>query len=486
MNGIKLETSLRARSVLGYRRAIRTATPPILRKASSTTENASHVCDVCIVGGGIVGTALASALSTSSLKVALIEAGNLFQIPENNGNTYSNRVSSLTGSTIRFLKQIDAWNAIEANRSTPYRTMQVWDAIGKGKIQFNAPPGEEAIAHIVENNHLQAALVSTLTASQQTKIFNQSKVNSIVSGPLKHGGYGWPVVRLEDGRTIQSRLLSFAKVGADGANSRVRTFAEIDSNGWDYAQMGLVATLRLVPTDKGNDTAWQRFLPSGPIALLPLDNEHSSLVWSIPPKLAPLLRSLPEREFAEIVNVAFTGSWPDLQFLTSQIGDDGSASANFVEEARWSRKRAAIGEPKPPTIVGVQHKSRASFPLRLRNSESYAKSRVALIGDAAHSVHPLAGQGLNLGIADAESLAEVIKEGIEVGQDLGHIHLLENYTRARFTSNLAMMKSIDSIGKLFGTENGPVVTLRSFGLDVTNSMGPIKDRIMNFAGRSII
>ncbi|TPX69756.1 hypothetical protein SpCBS45565_g02209 [Spizellomyces sp. 'palustris'] len=458
----------------------------------------SHICDVCIVGGGTVGTALACALASSpaasSLKVALVEAGDLYRPLNAQEGIYSNRVSSLTQGTVGLLQEpfperpqdLQVWERIEASRRLPYKKMQVWDAIGKGKIGFDAATiGADYIAYIVENNHLQAALVERLQeAENSVSVFNRAKVQSIMTEEGK-GTTGWPIVQLEDGRTIQSRLL----VGADGANSKVRTFAGIDSIGWDYSQMGVVATLKLAPGVE-NDTAWQRFLPTGPIALLPLNNGHSSLVWSITPTLASRVCSLPEAEFVELLNAACSSPWADVQYLCAQISPDGKPLVDFKEESTWGRQREAAYDPSsqpiPPQVVGVQTGSRAAFPLRLRNSEFYVKSRVALIGDAAHTVHPLAGQGLNLGLADAESLAQSITDGLQVGQDIGHIHLLEKYAQSRYLPNLAMMKAIDSIGRLFGTDLGPVAALRSFGLNLTNSLSPVKAQIMRYAGRSLI
>ncbi|KAJ3012346.1 putative ubiquinone biosynthesis monooxygenase [Thoreauomyces humboldtii] len=362
--------------------------------------------------------------------------------------------------------------------------MHVWDSVGKGQIRFDTPLGEDAVAHIVENNHLQAALANRVAQAPQIAIYNRARVreigNSTTGGPRP-----WPLVHLEDGRTIESRLL----VGADGGNSSVRTFAGIDSIGWDYAQKGLVATLEIQANGTGNATAWQRFLPSGPIALLPLDATHSSLVWTVPPNLAAKLTSLPPASFAHLVNAALTSPWEDVKFLCSQIGDAGEPLLDFEAEMTWGQTRPdaiheARRDPRPPRVISVRDASRAGFPLKLRNSEAYVKSRVALIGDAAHTIHPLAGQGLNLGLADAERLAAVIAEGITVGQDIGHVHLLENYARGRYLPNLAMLKGVDAIGKLFGTESGAVATVRSLGLDLVDRLTPVKTKIMDFAGRN--
>lgn len=202
------------------------------------------------------------------------------------------------------------------------------------------------------------------------------------------------------------------QIGADGAQSSVRSYAGIDSIGWDYGQMGIVATLRVEDSVNGNHTAWQRFLPTGPVALLPvgifedfslfqrlqtsyesvmqtqLNDTHSSLVWTITPKLAPLLCSLPAKDFTALLNAALTLPWKDVEFLCTQISKDGAPQVDFAVEIAWARERVGtramnVGRKEkftPPTVSEVVEKSRAAFPLRLRNSENYIADRVALIG----------------------------------------------------------------------------------------------------------
>ncbi|KAI8823007.1 uncharacterized protein EV422DRAFT_523003 [Fimicolochytrium jonesii] len=481
----------------------------VIRQYSATTKLSTpaspFVCDVCVVGGGIVGTALASAIArpgrtSSALKVALIEAGDLYRKPATEPGVYSNRVSSITNTTFQFLEDLGVWDTISSDRRRPYYTMKVWDAIGSGQITFDASEGLPAgipvdpIAQIVENTHLQAALVNGLKEKTQVHVYNNAKVERI-SVEAQAGGGGeskaskaiqWPIVQLADGRTIQTRLL----VGADGANSSVRSYAGIDSIGWDYGQMGIVATLAVDSHASGNPSAWQRFLPTGPVALLPLSDTHSSLVWTVSAKLAPLLCSLPSKDFTALLNAALTLPWKDVEFLCSQISKEGVPLVDFDAEVSWSHERLATNQAarvrrkatfKPPGVLSVVEKTRAAFPLRLRNSENYIGDRVALIGDAAHTVHPLAGQGLNLGLADAELLADVLADALDVGSDIGHPHVLQNYSRGRYLPNLVMMKSIDSIGKLFKTENALIAKVRSAGFNVVDALGPLKRGIVGFA-----
>ncbi|KAI9204565.1 uncharacterized protein BJ171DRAFT_424072 [Polychytrium aggregatum] len=444
--------------------------------------------DICIVGGGNVGSSLACALATSpytqSLKIALIEAGDLLKRPSDDPNVRSNRVSSITPASQRFLAEVGAWEAIDPARRHRFSKMQIWDSNSSGLVNFDSKEaGLEQIAWIVENNHIQAALASVITDhSSAITLFNQRKVASISKAASEGDGAAvdaWPQVQLDDGTTLWARLL----VGADGGNSKVREFAQIESIGWDYNQKGVVATLELEDHTDANETAWQRYMPTGPIALLPLGPGYSSLVWSIAPDLANRIIALPPREFLELVNAAFHNPLQDIQFLISQIQPDGKTTCDFEAEAWWGRERAQASldnrashtEGKlPPRIVSVAEKSRAGFPLKLRNSVRYVDDRVALIGDAAHTIHPQAGQGLNLGFSDAQSLYRTIKDGVQTGQDIGRIHALLPYAQERYVPDLAMLLAVDRIGKLFGDECEVVRGARAFGLGATNTVSPIK------------
>ncbi|CAG8687014.1 11666_t:CDS:2, partial [Acaulospora colombiana] len=206
------------------------------------------------------------------------------------------------------------------------------------------------------------------------------------------------------------------RVGADGLNSVVRSFTNIESLGWDYNAHAIVATLHVDPLIE-NATAWQRFLPTGSVAMLPLENDSFN------------------------------------------IGDEFEWRHNV--ESREAKSRL------PPLVLGVQKKSRAMFPLRMRNSESYVKERVVLVGDAAHTIHPLAGQGLNQGLEDVQCLAKVIEHGIITGQDI-------DYSSARYFSNVLMLGAVDKLHKLFGTKLAPIVLARSLGLRIVNNIEPLK------------
>ncbi|KAI9242653.1 MAG: hypothetical protein BYD32DRAFT_402981 [Podila humilis] len=466
----------------------------------------------------------ASGKATGTQKIALIEAFDLSNHInwKPRADQYSNRVSSLTPKSVAFLKRIGVWSELDSSRIAACNGMQVWDGVSGARITFDAahsndrstflqqvfadapppPPSSGAteqgdqspLAWMTENLHVQYGLQKQMLAHKnrgvQLDIFEKTKVQGI-NQPSSTDISEWPVITLDNGKKLQTRLL----VGADGVNSPVRSFAKIESLGWDYSQFGLVATLEVdhsfsTALDQGKGVAWQRFLPTGPIAMLPLNNGYASLVWSTSPKIAQDLKKLPAQDFCAVVNAAFHASPADLEYLYRSIGPDGQPQVDFQKEIEW---RASVQElesqavahrskdAKPPKVVAVQENTRAPFPLRMRNSNSYVEDRVVLVGDAAHTVHPLAGQGLNQGLADVECLARVIEQSLLSGSDIGNIHSLTPYSSERFLPNLAMLGTVDKLSKLYNTDFGPVVWARSLGLTAVDNMGPIKTEIMRFA-----
>ncbi|CAG8507156.1 13046_t:CDS:2, partial [Dentiscutata heterogama] len=328
---------------------------------------------------------------------------------------------------------IGVWENINHERVRPFKDMQVWDGISNARIRFNSDDSipinksAKALAWIIENHNIQHAILTKLA---------QSKDNNF-------------------------DFLENTTIGADGINSVVRSFANIESLGWDYNARAVVATLQ-VDSLIENGTAWQRFLPTGPIALLPICK-------------------LPSNKFIHLVNSAFHLRIADLEYLYSQLENN---EIDFAKEFEWRQsieKKSNTGNNSigtfPPLILDVQEKSRAEFPLKMRNAESYVKERIALIGDAAHTIHPLAGQGLNQGLADVQSLVKVIEHGVVTGQDLGNIQLLKNYSSDRYLSNLIMLGVVDKLHKLFGNDFAPIVLMRSLGLQVINNLEPVKKNI---------
>lgn len=446
--------------------------------------------------------------------MALVEAQDLsklraWDLPP---GKYSNRCSSLTPSSANFLDSIGAWSHLRRRRVQPFHEMQVWDGVSGARIEFDwgttaatgspaAAAGEHGadgwdasssrtIAYMVENLNLTSALLRRMEELGGVSVFDGARVEDI--------GYGektpemdmsqWPVISLSGGRQLWARLL----VGADGANSPVRTFAGIEARGWDYERHGVVATLKLgdargvkamtfAHTD-GRETAYQRFLPTGPVAALPLPDNHATLVWSTTPEKAAVLKSLTPTDFVAMVNAAFRLSPTDLEYMHT-------LSAGQADELAWRLEHTApmtaaerenpLAIPLP--VVGVQEGTVASFPLRMRHADSYVGERWALVGDAAHTVHPLAGQGLNAGQGDVESLSRALSAAVERGQDLGCRLALEPYESERYAANHVVLGVCDKLHKLYSIEWAPAVAVRSLGLGVVNASRPLKDFVMRQA-----
>lgn len=355
--------------------------------------------------------------------------------------------------------------------------MQVWDGVSDARIEFDwgGGPGQ-TIAYMTENLNITSGLLGRLDELGGVSVFENTRVESIAFGEDKDGLNlsEWPVIQLANGQRLWARLL----VGADGANSPVRSFAGIEARGWDYGRHGVVATLQLEGEGWGGDDtkiAYQRFLPTGPVAMLPMPGNHSTLVWSTTPERASRLKSLSATDFSALVNAAFRLSPVDLDYLHSQ----GSGQA---EEVSWRLQHTSL-QPKaiPQSVVGVQEGTVASFPLKLRHADTYIAERVALVGDAAHTIHPLAGQGLNQGQGDIQSLAKTIEYAVSHGQDIGTQMSLESYNADRYAANHVVLGVCDKLHKLYSVGSGPLVPLRSLGLKAINAMRPVKDFFMNQA-----
>lgn len=420
---------------------------------------------------------------TSHLRVALVEAQDLartksWTLPP---DRFSNRCSSLTPSSALFLDQIGAWRHLERDRVQAYQEMQVWDGVTGARIEFDwaagtAPAAGTTIAYMNENLNLTSGLLKRLEELGGVSVFDSAKVERIAYGEETEDMdlREWPVVHLSGGRQLSARLL----VGADGANSPVRSFAGIEARGWDYNRHGVVATLQMEGEGWGGDhskIAYQRFLPTGPVAMLPLPGNYSTLVWSTTPSNAALLKSLSAKDFIAMVNAAFRLGPTDLEYMHTQ-------EAGQAEEYSWRLEHTPFDHRAvPQTAMGVQEGTVASFPLKLRHADTYIAERVALIGDAAHTIHPLAGQGLNQGQGDVQSLAKTIEYAVSHGQDIGVTMSLEPYVSERYAANHLLLGVCDKLHKLYSVGSGPLVPLRSVGLNAVNALGPLKTFFMNQA-----
>ncbi len=383
--------------------------------------------DVVIVGAGIVGAALACALGGTGLRIALVEARQPARAwPEHSRDL---RVSAITPGSMQVLSALGVWPVIAA-QAQPFHAMQVWDAAGDGAIHFDSVDIDtDQLGCIVENRVLQCALLERVT--QYANI--EWRCPESISGVE----FGEDQARLQTaaGNTLHARLV----VGADGPDSGIRQLAGISTHGWAYAQSALVVNVKTGQSHQ--DTAWQRFLPGGPLAFLPLTDGYSAVVWSLPTDEAERLRVLDEDAFVRELEAAFE----------SRLGGI------------------------------VQAGPRACFPLRLLWAERTAQARLALIGDAAHTVHPLAGQGVNLGIMDVAVLAEVIADAHARHKDIGALSVLRRYERWRKGDVLATGAALEGLHRLFGSTRTPVRWARNAGLTLADALGPLKNLIMRHA-----
>ncbi|KAF7201877.1 ubiquinone biosynthesis monooxygenase COQ6, mitochondrial [Nothobranchius furzeri] len=436
-----------------------------------------EVYDVIISGGGMVGSAMACSLgmdpNLTGKRILLLEAGHK-KVMEKVPDAYSIRVSSISPGSATLLSGIGAWEHITKMRCKPYKRMQVWDACSDALITFDKEDLLDEMAYIVENDIIVAAITKQLdTLPDNVQVKYRSKVVKY-TWPVFHrtaDAVPWVQVTLASGQTLQTKLL----IGADGPNSMVRQELGIPTVKWNYDQSAVVAVLRLSePTE--NNVAWQRFLPTGPIAMLPLSDTESSLVWSTSPELAEELLELEEESFVDAVNSAF---W------NNENHSDLIETASSLFRGALSTMTPSAGSPRqlPPSVAGIGPKSRVMFPLGMGHASEYIRQRVALIGDAAHRVHPLAGQGANLGFGDVACLTQLLSQAAFDGKDLGAIQHLLEYETERQRHNLPMMAAIDLMKRLYSTNAAFVVLLRTFGLQATNMLPALKEQIMAYASK---
>ena len=389
--------------------------------------------DVLIVGAGVAGLSLATALGRSGLRVTVIDGASRPALsPEGREvGDWDLRVSALTPASVRFLETLGAWSGIPGDRTAPYTGMQVWDAQGSGRIAFDSVEADSPyLGHIVENRLTLGALLQCAESCPGVDILWNHGLESMALAPA-----GWEVC-CEGGATIRASLT----VGADGARSRVRELAGIPTREWSYRQSAIVGTVALESTHK--DTCWQAFLDTGPLALLPLaDEDKVAIVWSLDDCQHEQIAALSDAHFLAAFNRA--------------LGGDA------------------------PVAVGVG--PRASFPLRQSHAIDYVEQSLALVADAAHSIHPLAGQGINLGLSDVRVLAEELTAGVGSGLPVASATLLKRYQRQRKTENLAMMAAMEGFKRGFGSHNPLAVVARNIGLGLVDQRAWLKRWFMDQA-----
>lgn len=444
--------------------------------------------DIAIVGGGMVGMALACSIAskplTKQLTVAIIDSNPALA----NGACIRKddppdpRVSTVTPATISLFKGVGAWQFVEQHRHAYFDKMQVWDYTGLGYTRYSARDvDKDVLGCVVENKVLHKSLLSCLQKKDFQKTIYPTRLSSMTLQPnrssisvdatpsrasLQERG-SLAKLELSDGNSLYAKLV----VGADGSKSRVRELAGIRTTGWNYSQNAIICTVEHTEENRG---AWQRFLPKGPLALLPIGDKFSNIVWTMDPKESSNYKLMNEDDFVKAVNQALDygyGPHPgSLSFgsdIFSWLRADVTSSANEAFEI-------------PPKVVKLVSE-RMVFPLSLMHANQYASKRVALIGDAAHTVHPLAGQGVNMGFGDAFSLSQVIAEGVAVGSDIGEVRLLKKYEADRKTANIAMMAILDGFQKAYSIDFGPLNVLRAAAFNGAHVFSPLKRNIISYA-----
>jgi len=384
--------------------------------------------DVAIIGGGMVGLTLAAALAETELRVAVIEG----QLPDPELALLPDvRVSALSRASERILRRVGAWQGIESRRFSPYNRMEVWEQDSFAKIQFDAERlSQPDLGHIVENRVIQLALLDRIKQLNNVTLMAPERCQNIAFGESE----AW--LTMESGKSLTAKLV----VGADGANSWVRRQLDIPLTHWDYGHSAIVANIRCA--EAHDKTARQVFRPQGPLAFLPLaESDLCSIVWSVAPEEAEQLCGLSDSEFNKSLTAAF----------------DNRLGLCKVEGGRQA------------------------FPLKMRYARDFVRERVALVGDAAHTIHPLAGQGVNLGLLDAASLAQELKALWQKEQDIGQKSNLRHYERWRKAEAAKMITTMQGFRDLFDGSHPAKKLVRDLGMLFADKAPGIKDEFMRRA-----
>jgi 2-octaprenyl-6-methoxyphenol hydroxylase len=381
--------------------------------------------DAIIFGGGMVGLALASALDSSGLSTIVVDPAD--PAPRNSAS-FDGRTSAVSSSSMRMLETIGVAERFAAP-GCPIRTIAVADGLEPGGLQFEAE-GEEPLGQMHENRQLRAALQARAEAGKHSWLLWRSRVTNVDRG--EHG----VTVSLDDGRKLHAPLL----VAADGRNSATREAAGIPIARWKYDHQAIVSVLRHgLPHDH---VAYEIFYPTGPFALLPMtddgDGHRSAIVWSVRQEDAAGWLSLGDEDFAAEAQAAMGGFLGKIELLAP----------------------------------------RSSFPLGFHHAAQMTAPRLALAGDAAHAIHPIAGQGLNLGFRDVAALAQVLVEGARLGLDLGDRQLLDRYQRWRSLDALSVAFATDSLTRIYGIPGKTASAVRRFGMQVVGRIAPLRNRLM--------
>ncbi len=381
--------------------------------------------DIVVAGGGMVGALVANLLSKANLTVLVVEpfdASNL---------TFSKhpglRTSAFNRFSIDLLKSLDCWQHVSENRKAAYTGLQTWQNESNPLVFDAQDVGVKYLGHILENNQVQNALWQSFQ-SKGVEVRSPATIKSINQRANDI------TVTLDNGDEVNAKLL----IGADGANSKVRQMANIGTEGWQYQQHCMAITVEMAQTHP--PVTWQEFHPSGPRAYLPLFENYASLIWYDSADRIAELKQLSIAKLSQQIEMAFPNQLGEFKVL-----------------------------------------DKGAFPLTRMHAKRYYGDRVVLIGDAAHTINPLAGQGVNLGFKDADKLAQCIITAIEQDKDFGASEILNQYHQARYKPNLLMMSAMDAFYLGFCNDHKPLSLLRNFGLGLANKAGPVKNAVMKYA-----
>lgn len=378
---------------------------------------------VIVVGGGMVGAACALGLGQLGVQVRLIEQSPL--VPYDPQAPYDVRISAISMTSVKLLQQLGAWRYIEQQRICPYRHLETWEIDGFS-TQFNAQDlGLEQLGFMLENKLIQTAIWQAFNPNVQASI---ATINEV-----KKCGENWHFI-LDNGEQFSAPLV----IAADGANSQLRQIAGIGITAWQYSQDCL---LIIVDTElEQQDITWQQFFASGPRAFLPLQGKQACLAWYDSPQRIAELKRLSHQKLAEQIEQAF-----------------------------------------PARLGKIQVQTRASFSLTRRHAQQYYKQGIVLVGDAAHTINPLAGQGVNLGFKDVKLLLDLVKKAVVNGEDISRESIWQSYQRKRKPDNLLMQTGMDLFYKGFKQDLLPLKILRNSALVAIDKLSPLKKQVLKYA-----
>lgn len=386
--------------------------------------------DCVVIGGGMIGAASAVALANLGLKIALVELSPCHEFSAQ--SSFDLRVSAISVATQQLLEQLDAWHSLSQKRLCPYSRLGVWET-ELSYTEFDAQKIEQPIlGHIVENKLIQLSLWEVISSNNNITTFCPDTLKAFTQNTEQ------VIVELES-QTITAKLL----VAADGANSKVRALANIGVTGWDYNQSAMLINVETQLPQQ--NITWQQFYETGPVAMLPLSGEselggYASLVW---------------------------------YHQKSEIKRLSSLSNHQLEEE--------IMDNFPTRLGKIKVIDKGAFPLTRKHANSYQKGRVLLLGDSAHTINPMAGQGVNIGFKDVKALQQIVAKAIGNGESWSDIHVLARYEKQRRNDNLMMMTTMDMLYSSFSHPSTIVKVARNIGLMLANHSGAIKNKALAYA-----